>query len=380
MNILEFQAKNFCREYGIPVPNSTLFSSVRAIQEKNPLLDFPVILKSQVHSKKRALSGGICLARSTAEALDLASKMFVQEINAQRVGKILAEEMVSFSSGYAIEMGYDPMDLAVFVEASQSLKSLEENGGQPDNDMHAIRLAIDPMIGLIDANVVDIASTLEVDRKYWAAFRVIIKRMWELFNSLDVLQLTINPLVISSAGEFFALGVDMIFDPDAIFRHPQLCESADYGFEQGVRTTLKKLGSDYAAFDGKIGIISRSMDMCNSIKDILEAEEHSISEMVAMAGNPSAESVRLNIQVLEDNAFTEALIIHSLGESTGNNTIVDGILSYLAQSQKPIPMAIRMNGIEWEKNNKESFSNNVTTLVSLSELPTWIATLETGQE
>jgi succinyl-CoA synthetase beta subunit len=277
-------------------------------------------------------------------------------------------------------MGYDPMDLAVFVEASQSLKSLEENGGQPDNDMHAIRLAIDPMIGLIDANVVDIASTLEVDRKYWATFRVIIKRIWELFNSLDVLQLTINPLVISSAGEFYALGVDMIFDPDAIYRHPQLCESADYGFEQGVRTTLKKLGSDYAAFDGKIGIISRSMDMCNSIKDILEAEDHSISEMVAMAGNPSAESVRLNIQVLEDKAFTEALIIHSLGESTGNNTIVDGILSYLAQSQKPIPMAIRMNGIEWEKNNKESFSNNVTTLVSLSELPTWIATLETGQE
>jgi succinyl-CoA synthetase beta subunit len=380
MNILEFQAKNFCREYGIPVPNTTLFSSVSAVQEKNLLLEFPVILKSQVYSKKRARSGGICLARSTAEALDLASKMFVQEINGQRVGKILAEEMVSFSSGYAIEMGYDPMDLAVFVEASQSLKSLEENGGQPDNDMHAIRLALDPVIGLIDANVVDIASTLEVDRKYWAAFRVIIKRMWELFNSLDVLQLTINPLVISSAGEFYALGVDMIFDPDAIFRHPQLCESADYGFEQGVRTTLKKLGSDYAAFDGKIGIISRSMDMCNSIKDILEADDHSISEMVAMAGNPSAESVRLNIQVLEDKAFTEALIIHSLGESTGNNTIVDGILSYLAQSQKPIPMAIRMNGIEWEKNNKESFSNNVTTLVSLSELPTWIATLDTGQE
>ena len=380
MNILEFQAKNFCREYGIPVPNSTLFSSVRAIQEKNLLLDFPVILKSQVYSKKRALSGGICLARSTTEAQDLASKMFVQDINGQRVGKILAEELVSFSSGYAIEMGYDPMGLAVFIEASQSLKSLEENGGQPDNDMHAIRLAIDPMIGLIDANVVDIASTLEVDRKYWAAFRVIIKRMWELFNALDILRLTINPLVISSAGEFYALGVDMIFDPNAIFRHPQLCESADYGFEQGVRTTLKKLGSDYAVFDGKIGIISQSMDMSNSIKDILDAEGHSISEMVALDGNPSAESVRLNIQVLEDNAFTEALIIHSLGESTGNNTIIDGILSYLTQSQKPIPMAIRMNGIEWEKNNMERFSNIATILESLSELPAWITTFEAGQE
>ena len=380
MNILEFQAKNLCKEYGIPVPKSTLFSSVDAIQTKNLPLQFPVILKSQVYSKRRARSGGLCLARSHGEALDLASKMFLQEINGQQVCRILAEEMVSFSSGFAIEMGYDPHDLAVFVEASQSLKSLEENGGHPDNDMHVIRLQIDPMVGLIDANIFDIASALEVDRNIWGAFKLIIRKMWELFYSMHVLRLTINPLVISSTGEFYALGVDMIFDPDAIYRHPQLYERADYGFEQGLRATMKKLGSDYSSLSGRIGIISRSMAMCNSIKDILEEGGHSISELVAIDGNPSEESVHLIIQVLEGNALSEALIIHSLGESRENNTIVDGITSYLAQSKKPLPMAIRMNGIKWEKNNRESISGKIVFLESLGELPNWIATLEKGKK
>jgi hypothetical protein len=43
-------------------------------------------------------------------------------------------------------------------------------------------------------------------------------------------------------------------------------------------------------------------------------------------------------------------------------------------------MAIRMNGIEWEKNNMERFSNIATILESLSELLAWITKFEAGQE
>ncbi len=76
MKIHEYQAKEIFRRFGVPTPRGEMVTTpeqARAVAEK--LGTKIVVVKAQIHAGGRGKAGGVKLAKSPAEAADLAKSI-----------------------------------------------------------------------------------------------------------------------------------------------------------------------------------------------------------------------------------------------------------------------------------------------------------------
>ena len=76
MNIHEHQAKDILREFGAPVSNGVVISSIDNIKEKIvKLKSKEFVLKAQIHAGGRGKAGGVKLIKDIADLENEAKKM-----------------------------------------------------------------------------------------------------------------------------------------------------------------------------------------------------------------------------------------------------------------------------------------------------------------
>ncbi len=372
MNILEFQAKKLCREYGIPVPKSILLHNTSAIENAVDL-NYPVLLKAQVFSEKRARTGGMYMARSVSEAKKMLPEMFTSTINQQPVSKILVEELVDFDIGFRFEICYSAGKFDIEFSTSQSFNSLDEKADQNVSEENEFKCIIDPVIGILDSTIIDIASALELHHKNWDLFDQMIKRFWALFQDWDLEKLVINPLVVTPSGELRVLGVDMAMDEQALFRQPSLRDLIEYSYTDLISNTFKKLGCEYYLLNGKICVISTSMQMCNAIKDILKTKDNNASEMLSIGEDFSGEKIAIVLKMIEDNKKSSLIVFHAAGLQDFDDELIRGINTYLANSLHPLPIILRSNDLHLKKKLR-----GVHIIKSLSGLTSKVREIKLG--
>lgn len=75
MNLHEYQAKELFRAYGVPVPRGSVAVSAAEAQRLTQELGGTSVLKAQVYAGGRGKAGGVKLAKTPAEAGELASAL-----------------------------------------------------------------------------------------------------------------------------------------------------------------------------------------------------------------------------------------------------------------------------------------------------------------
>ncbi|MEM9771651.1 MAG: ATP-grasp domain-containing protein [Cyanobacteria bacterium P01_D01_bin.73] len=213
MDLLEYQAKILFAEHGIPTLPSQRISSLSDI--RNLKIPFPVMLKSQVHSRSRGRAGGIRMAANTIDAVAAAQSIFRLPINGQCPDTLLVE------AHYRAER---ELYLAVVLEhnARRPLLLGAAAGGMdadlsPDRVVHVLveedfspfyvrRLALG--MGLSGALMRSVASVAE--------------KMYRLFVQRDLDLVEINPLGVGADGTLMALDAKVRVNDGALARHPML--------------------------------------------------------------------------------------------------------------------------------------------------------------
>src|SRR3984885_4125719 len=87
MKIHEYQAKEIFRRFGVPTPRGEMVTTpeqARAVAER--LGTKIVVVKAQIHAGGRGKAGGVKLAKSPAEAADLAQKMMGMKLVTPQTG------------------------------------------------------------------------------------------------------------------------------------------------------------------------------------------------------------------------------------------------------------------------------------------------------
>jgi succinyl-CoA synthetase beta subunit len=369
MNILEFQSKILCREFGIPVPESTLLTSIHPIKNNQIDLKYPLVMKAQVPLHKRARRGGICLARSSEEAVSMLSSMFIRKIDDHYVNRILVEEMIEFHSGFAVSLQYNKSDFSIILSVSESLPLLEGNGVKADQDKNELRYRIDPYLGILDSTIAEIAALLALDVGYWKNFKNILNKLWDLFSGLDLEYLEVNPLVVREDSQFFVLGIDIKFDDHALFRHPEINRFFDSGLIEELENSLYKLDYGYTRDEGNCCVISTSMEMCAAIRDILISAGHDASELISLNGNITSERVTQLLRLVENEKRSELIIFHMIGDPDIDARVLEELKNFQTTSQYDIPIVARISGNELISQPKLEKSDHLIFVNSLAEIP-----------
>ena len=89
MNIHEYQAKEILRKEGVPIPPGEVASTPDEVEAIAKRFGGTVVVKAQVHAGGRGKAGGVKLAKTPAEAKEIAKAILALHIKGLPVQKVL---------------------------------------------------------------------------------------------------------------------------------------------------------------------------------------------------------------------------------------------------------------------------------------------------
>ena len=94
-----------------------------------------------------------------------------------------------------------------------------------------------------------------------------IKNLYECFLQRDLLEIHINPLVVTPKRKFIAANVVANLDPNSLYRQQELAASIDLSQMTVNERIANNMQIDFTDLDGNIGMVCNSAGLCMASND-----------------------------------------------------------------------------------------------------------------
>lgn len=364
MRLHEYQSKSLFARYGIPIPKGRIASSATEAKQISEELGGNVVIKSQVLVGGRGKAGGIRLAKSNKEAEEYATEILGMEVKGIPVRKVLVDEAISINKEIYLSIANDRNSQKPLLMASRAGGvDIEETAVRTPEKI--IKRTIDPLIGLRDYQLRDIAINIDLDRKFWKPFGEIIAALWRLYVECDATIVEINPLVITAEDKLVALDAKIILDDNALFRHPDLAEMRDLDDEAPAEVEGRKFGVVFIKLDGNIGCLVNGAGLAMATMDIIKLLGGKPANFLDIGGGASAEKVAAALRIILSDPNVKAILINVFGGITRCDEVAKGILSATNLVKPKIPVIVRLVGTNRDEGMHLLEGTNLITADSL---------------
>ncbi|MES2943063.1 MAG: ADP-forming succinate--CoA ligase subunit beta, partial [Pseudomonadota bacterium] len=262
MKIHEYQGKEILRNFGVPVPRGIPAFTVQEAVEAAQKLGGPVwVVKAQIHAGGRGKGGGVKLARSIEDVKKLAGEILGMQLithqtdaAGQKVRRLMIEEGADIKKEYYVSAVTDRATQKVaFMASSEGGMDIEEVAHATPEKI--IKVFVDPALGLTDAQAKELADGMTVPPGSTAQAIDVLQKLYKVYMDTDASLVEINPLVLEGNGNIKALDAKFNFDPNALFRHPEIVAYRDLDEEDAAEVEASKFDLAYISLDGNIGCL-----------------------------------------------------------------------------------------------------------------------------
>ena len=225
MKIHEYQAKEIFRRFGVPTPRGEMVTTpdqARAAAER--LGTKIVVVKAQIHAGGRGKAGGVKLAKSPAEAADLAKAMLGMKLVTPQTGpagrivqRLLIEEWLDIKRELYLSILVDRAVAAPVIMASTA-GGMEIEEVAHTNPELILRETIFPATGLQPYHARKLAFGLGLSGDAANAAGPFLQGLYRTFLETDASLAEINPLIVTGDGKLVALDAKMTWRAGCIIR------------------------------------------------------------------------------------------------------------------------------------------------------------------
>ncbi|MDD5323781.1 MAG: ADP-forming succinate--CoA ligase subunit beta [Polaromonas sp.] len=351
MKIHEYQGKEILRNFGVPVPRGIPAFTVQEAVEAAQKLGGPVwVVKAQIHAGGRGKGGGVKLARSIDEVRKLAGEILGMQLvthqtgpAGQKVRRLLIEEGADIKKEYYVS--------AVTDRASQkvALMASSEGGMDIEEVAHAtpekiIKVFVDPAAGLTDAQAKVLADGMTVPAGSTAQAIDVLKKLYKVYMDTDASLVEINPLVLEGNGKVKALDAKFNFDPNALYRHPEIVAYRDLDEEDPAEIEASKFDLAYISLDGNIGCLVNGAGLAMATMDTIKLFGGEPANFLDVGGGATAEKVTEAFKIMLKNPAVKGILVNIFGGIMRCDTIADGIVAACKAVNLSVPLVVRMKG------------------------------------
>lgn len=366
MKIHEYQAKAIFSRYGIPIPKGRIAAEAEEAKHIAEELGGRVVVKAQVLVGGRGKAGGVRLAKTPKEAEELATHILGMEIRGMPVRKVLVDEAVSIDQEIYVGITNDrAVHRPVIIASSSGGIDLEEVARKAPEKIY--RVYIDPLLGLHDYQIRNLAVSIDLPRYYWRTFLEIGRGLWNAFVETDSTLAEINPLVIAAGQRMIALDGKMIIDDNALYRHPDLVDLRDMDEELPAETEARKYGLSYIQLDGQIGCLVNGAGLAMATMDIIKLFGGEPANFLDVGGGAGSEKVAAAFRMILSDPSVKAILINIFGGITRCDVVARGILAAIADVNPAVPMVARLVGTNADVGLKLLSNAHMSTAATLAD-------------
>ena len=355
MKIHEYQAKEILRRYGVKTPRGKVTDDAEEAGRICEEFGGRCVVKAQIHAGGRGKGGGVKLAESPEQAVELAQQIIGMQLvthqtgpEGKKVEKVLVEEALDIASELYLSITLDrgagmP---AVMASASGGMDIEEVAASDPDA---IIRQLVDPKLGLLPFQARLIASKLGLKGGTARQAAKLISALIEAYLDTDASLAEINPLMITGDGDVVALDAKMNFDSNALFRHPEIKEMRDLSEEDPLEIEAGKHGLNYIKLDGEIGCMVNGAGLAMATMDIIKLYGSEPANFLDVGGSASQEAVQSAFQILVSDPKVRAVLINIFGGIARTDRIARGVVAAIDElGEVHLPVVVRLEGTNVE--------------------------------
>jgi len=348
MKLHEYQSKNIYAKYNIPIPRGRIAASASEARRLCEELGGKVVIKAQVLVGGRGKAGGIRLVKTPEEAEEVTTQILSMKIKDLPVRKVLVDEAVSISKEIYLGITNDRThQRPVLIASSAGGGDIEVVANQSPDKI--AKLHIDPLLGMRDYQVRDIALSIDLPRQFWRQFGEIIYALWKIYIDCDATLAEINPLVITAENRLVALDAKIVLDENALFRHPDLADLRDIDGEEWAETQGRKFGVSFVKLDGRIGCMVNGAGLAMATMDIIKHLGDEPANFLDIGGGASSEKVAAAMRLILADTNVKAILINVFGGITRCDEVAKGLIAACEEVKPQVPIVARLVGTNEEK-------------------------------
>ena len=277
MKIHEYQGKAILKEYGVPVPRGIVARTPdEAEAAARELGTDVVVVKAQIHAGGRGKGGGVKLAKSPAEAREIASQMLGMTLVTHQTGPegrevktLLIEEGLPIDKEFYLGITLDRVTgRNVFMASSAGGMDIEKVAEETPELI--LKETIDPSVGLRGFQARKLAFGLGIPNDLINQAAKFMLSLYDAYEKIDASLVEINPFLLTKDNRLIALDAKVNFDDNAMFRHKDYAELRDLNEEEPLEIEASKYDLNYIKLDGNIGCMVNGAGLAMATMDIIK--------------------------------------------------------------------------------------------------------------
>ncbi len=350
MDLFEFQGKQLFAAAGIPVAESWLIHP----HGPDPLeianeVGLPLVAKVQVLSGGRGKAGGIRVVRTREEVSAAVAELMGLTVRGRRAVGVLLEEAVDIDRELYLAITIDrAARRPLLIFSTRGGMDIEEVAREEPQAL--FRAHIDPLDGLRDEQVRELAAQAGFDGAQATALIEVVWAVWRLFCAHEATLVEINPLVLARDHRFMALDAKVSVDDNALYRHREFG-----GFEtddDGREAQARREGMRYVELDGDIGVLGNGAGMVMSTLDLIAEAGGRAANFLDVGGGAREAQIAAALDLILSDERVRAVLVTIFGGITRCDEVARGLLAALesrglaarGDEGAAMPVVVRLDG------------------------------------
>jgi succinyl-CoA synthetase beta subunit len=359
MNVHEYQAKELLREYGVAVPQGGVATTPAEAEEAARRLSAGVlVVKAQVHAGGRGKGGGIKLAKSPAEAKQLASEILGMNLVTHQTGpegKLVRSVYVEegseieheFYLGVVLDRAEEKLALIASTEGGVEIEEVAEKAPEK-----IINVAVDAVGELPGFAARRIGFGLGLQTEQVKKLADFLSGLFRLFVEKDASLAEINPLVLTKGGDLIALDCKLNFDDNALYRHPDVASLRDPEEEDPRERAANEIDLAYVGLDGNIGCMVNGAGLAMATLDMIQYCGGSPANFLDAGGGADKEKVKEAFKLILRDEKVKAILVNIFGGIVRCDLIAEGVVAAAQELGVEVPLIVRLQGTNAQEGRK----------------------------
>lgn len=366
MNLHEFQAKRVLARYGVPIPAGDVATTPEEAARIAERLGGPVAVKAQVLVGGRGKAGGIRLARTPAEASEVAASILSMTIRGLPVRRVLVDQAVEIAQELYLGLILDrTRRQLVMIASSEGGMDIEDVAARAPEKIAS--MAIDPLFGLQAFQAREMALNIGLNRALLASFVQIGEGLYRACIASDATLAEINPLAVTAQGTLLALDTKMTIDDSALYRQPEFAQIRELEEEKPAEREARAHGLSYVKLDGYIGCLVNGAGLAMATMDMTKLHGGAPANFLDIGGGARADRVAAALRIIFSDTDVRSVLINIFGGITRCDEVAQGILEALREMPTDLPIVVRLVGTNEEKGRELLAAAKLKTAISLTE-------------
>ncbi|HTF38357.1 MAG TPA: ADP-forming succinate--CoA ligase subunit beta [Blastocatellia bacterium] len=355
MKIHEYQGKQLLAKYGVKVPRGVVVNHEEQVRAAVEQLGLPVVVKAQIHAGGRGKGGGVKLARSLDEAIEITRNIIGMKLVTHQTGPdgrevrtVLIEEALKIKQEFYLGIVLDrATSRLVFMASSAGGMEIEEVAANEPEKI--LKETIDPAVGLQAFQARKLAFGIGLPKEVVNKAAKFMTALYRAYVDLDASLAEINPFLLTEDGELYALDAKLNFDDNALFRHKDYADLRDLNEEEPLEIEASKHDLNYIKLDGNIGCMVNGAGLAMATMDIIKLAGGEPANFLDVGGGASQERVENAFRILLSDKNVRAVLINIFGGIVRTDMVASGVVAAARNIGVEVPVVVRLEGTNVDK-------------------------------